>query len=169
MLKPGTTVPALRVKTVGGGQWSIDEQQPTNFTFIFFYRGYHCPICHRYLRSIDEKLNKLAELGINAVAISSDSEARATKSKEEWQIRNLTIGYGLSIENARRWGLYISKAIKENEPDLFSEPGLFIVRPHGELYAASIQTMPFTRTSINGLIEGSQYIISNAYPGRGES
>ncbi|WP_166831819.1 peroxiredoxin-like family protein [Thalassoroseus pseudoceratinae] len=168
MIKPQTQVPELTVKTVGGPDWTLSQQSPEHFTFVFFYRGYHCPICRKYLGSIDRKLDELSALGINAVAISSDSEERATRSKEEWRIQNLPIGYGLSIEDARKWGLYVSEAIKPDEPEIFSEPGLFIVRPDGELYAASIQTMPFTRPGIEELIAGFKYIIDNDYPGRGE-
>lgn len=169
MIKPQTQVPSLSVKTIGGPDWTLSEQNPEHFTFVFFYRGLHCPICHKYLNSIDRKFEELRSMGINAVAISSDSEARATKSKSDWGIKNLPIGYGLDIDEARNWGLYISKAIKPNEPEIFSEPGLFIVRPDGELYAASIQTMPFTRPSIDELIAGFKYIIPNGYPGRGEA
>jgi peroxiredoxin len=169
MIKPLTQVPELTVKTVGGPDWSLREQSPQNFTFVFFYRGYHCPICRGYLQSIERKLDALADLGINVVAISSDSRERAEKSREEWEITRIPMGYGLSIETARTWGLYVSKGIKPNEPELFSEPGLFVVRPDGELYAASIQTMPFTRPSIAELISGFSYIIPNQYPGRGES
>lgn len=169
MLKPQARVPDLTVKTVGGPDWKLSEQSAENFTFVFFYRGYHCPICRKYLGSIDRKLDELSALGIEAVAISSDSAERATRSKEEWRIENLPLGYSLSIEDARKWGLYVSKAIKPDEPKIFSEPGLFIVRPNGELYAASIQTMPFTRPSIDELIGGFSYIIQNDYPGRGEA
>ncbi|MEW4486505.1 peroxiredoxin-like family protein [Thalassoglobus sp. JC818] len=169
MVKPQTQVPELSVKTVGGSEWTLADQQPENFTFVFFYRGLHCPICKTYLRSIDRKVGELKAMGIYAVAISSDSEERATRSKDEWKIENLPVGYGLTIEKAREWGLYVSKAIKSAEPEIFSEPGLFIVRPNGELYAASIQTMPFTRPGIDELISGFKYIIENEYPGRGEA
>ena len=169
MLKPQQQVPDLTVKTVGGSDWTLSGQSPENFIFLFFYRGYHCPICRKYLGSIDRKLDDLTSMGIHAVAISSDTEERATRSKEEWKVQNLPIGYGLSIEEARRWGLYVSKGIKADEPEIFNEPGLFIVRPNLELYAASIQTMPFTRPSIDELIGGFSYIIQNAYPGRGEA
>ena len=157
------------MKTVSGSDWTLSGQSLENFIFLFFYRGYHCPICRKYLGSIDRKLDELTSMGIHAVAISSDTEERATRSKEEWKVQNLPIGYGLSIEEARRWGLYVSKGIKADEPEIFSEPGLFIVRPNLELYAASIQTMPFTRPSIDELIGGFSYIIQNAYPGRGEA
>lgn len=169
MLKPQSQVPELSVSIVGNSEWKLANQQPEHFHFVFFYRGYHCPICKSYLRSIDRKLGELSAMGIDAVAISSDSEERAARSKEEWKIENLPIGYELSIEKAREWGLFVSKAIKPEEPEVFSEPGLFVVRPSGELYAASIQTMPFTRPSIDELISGFAYIIQHGYPGRGEA
>lgn len=169
MIKPQTPVPDLEVKTVDGSVWKLSEQQPENFTFIFFYRGYHCPICRKYLNSIDQNVDALDSLGIKTVAISSDSEERAALSQSEWNLSRIPIGYGLPIVEARQWGLYISKSIKPNEPATFNEPGLFIIRPDGQLYAASIQTMPFTRPSIEELITGFSYIISNNYPGRGEA
>lgn len=169
MLKPQSKVPELVVKSVSGGEWVLNEMRPKHFCFIFFYRGHHCPICRSYLRSIDRKIADLSSMGIEVVAISSDTEDRAERSKKEWKIENLPIGYGLSIEKAREWGLYVSKSIKPDEPEIFSEPGLFIVRPSGELYAASIQTMPFTRPSVDELISGFSYIIEHGYPGRGEA
>ncbi|QDT06913.1 AhpC/TSA family protein [Rubripirellula lacrimiformis] len=169
MLKPQSTVPVLTVKIVDGPDWELSEQAPEHFTFVFFYRGYHCPICRSYLGSIERKMDELEAMGIGAVAISSDSRERAKKSKDEWRLNNIRIGYDFTIEEARAWGLYVSKAIKPSEPDTFSEPGLFVVRPDGELYAASIQTMPFTRPSIDELISGFEYIIKNGYPGRGEA
>lgn len=169
MIKPQTQVPELSVKTVDGPTWTLSERQPKNFTFVFFYRGYHCPICRSYLRAIERKLDELSSMGIEVIAISSDSEERAKRTKDEWRIDNLRIGYDLSIDKAREWGLYVSTAIKAEEPEIFSEPGLFVVRQNGELYAASIQTMPFTRPGIEELISGFNYIIANDYPGRGEA
>ncbi len=169
MLKPQTQVPELSLRTVNGQDWNLRHQSPEHFTFLFFYRGYHCPICRKYLNSIDEKMDEISSRGIAAIAISGDSQERAEKSVEEWKIKNLPVGYGFSIEEAREWGLYISKSIKPEEPEIFSEPGLFIVRPDGELYAASIQTMPFTRPDIDELLTGIDFIIKKGYPGRGEA
>lgn len=169
MLKPQTQLPQLTVKTVDGPDWTLSEQSPENFTFLFFYRGYHCPICRQYLGSIDRKIEELSSMGISVVAISSDSLERARSSKEEWHLANIPIGYGLSIDEARKWGLYISRSISAGEPEQFSEPGLFVARPDGELYAASIQTMPFARPRIEDLISSFNYIIAHQYPGRGEA
>ena len=169
MLKPQAKVPDLSLPLAGGGSWSLSEEKPDNFSFLFFYRGYHCPICKSYLRSISRKLEDLQQLGISAIAISSDSEDRAKKTVDEWGIADLRTAYALPIKSAREWGLYVSKAIKDSEPEIFSEPGLFIVRPDGELYAAAIQTMPFTRPGIDELLGGFKYIVEHGYPGRGEA
>ena len=121
-------MPPLTVRTVEGSEWELAARNPKDFTFIFFYRGLHCPVCGKYLKNIDQRIGELPELGIDAIAISSDAEERAQRSKEKWRMKGLPIGYGLPIETAREWGLYVSKAIKEGEPGEFSESALFIVR-----------------------------------------
>jgi len=40
--------PELVVPRVGGGDWSLTEQNPDKFRMLVFYRGYHCPICKSY-------------------------------------------------------------------------------------------------------------------------
>ncbi len=58
---PRQPVPALSVPTVGGGAWTLGDQAPEHFTMIVFYRGYHCPICSRYLGDLDRKLEKFGQ------------------------------------------------------------------------------------------------------------
>jgi peroxiredoxin len=167
-LIPRQAVPALEVQTVGNGAWRLKDESPENFTLIVFYRGLHCPICRRYLLELQGCLDEFQKLGVGAVAISSDSEERAIETKREWKLDKLTIGYGLSIENGRDWGLFVSTARNEKEPDLFIEPGLFLVRPDGTLYASVVNTMPFARPSFKQLIESITFIIDRDYPARGE-
>jgi hypothetical protein len=54
------------------------------------------------------------------------------------------------------------------EPALFSEPGLFLVRPDGTLYYAAVQTMPFARPHFDELIGALDFAIAKDYPARGE-
>ena len=77
--------------------------------------------------------------------------------------------YGLEIDAARNWGLYISRAIREGEPQLSIEPAIFLVRPNRTLYAASIQTMPFARPQFSEILGAVDYITKNNYPARGEA
>lgn len=172
-LIPRQKVPDLRVDTIGGMPWTLADQKPENFTLIVFYRGLHCPICKTYLTDLKNKLGKFNELGVSVIAISSDEQIRAGKVHEDWDLGPLRHGYGLPIEKGREWGLFVSAgkgktSIGVEEPDLFIEPGLFLVRPDQTLYASSVQTMPFARPSFAELLGALKFIIDNDYPGRGE-
>lgn len=168
-LKPRAPVPSLEVPTLDGGIWKLSEQKPKNFSMIVFYRGLHCPLCKMYLRELHRKMDDFLQQGVDAIAISSDSQEKARQSLREWGLPHLKIGYRLPIPKAREWGLYVSRGIKEGEPDEFAEPGLFLVRPDGTLYAASVNTMPFARPSFGEILGTLEFIIKNNYPARGEA
>lgn len=165
---PRQAAPELSFKTLDG-DWNLAAQQPEQFSLILFYRGLHCPICKAQLRDLDRKLGDFEALGVEVVAVSGDIRERAEQARSDWSLENLDIGYGVSEETAREWGLYISEGIKEGEPERFFEPGLFLVRPGGELFGAAIQSMPFTRPSFSELLGAIGFIKENDYPARGEA
>ena len=172
-LIPRQRVPDLEVAQIGGGTWQLAKSQPANFTMIVFYRGLHCPICARYLRDLENKLSKFTERGVNVVAISSDNQERAQQAKTDWQLEHLTIGYDLDLDTAREWGLYISTSRGKTstgviEPDLFSEPALYLIRPDGSLYFGTVQTMPFARPNFSDILGALDFVLTNDYPARGE-
>jgi peroxiredoxin len=166
---PRTETPDLRVDTVGRGEWRLSEQKPENLTLIVFYRGHHCPLCKKQLQELERLLPEFEQRGIQVVAVSSNTRELAVKTVEEWELTNLTVGYGLPIDEALRWGLFVSNAIKDTEPAQFAEPGLFVIAPDRALYASMIQTMPFSRPSARQLLNSLDYIVTNGYPARGEA
>jgi len=172
-LIPRQPVPRLAVRLVGGGQFDIAAEQPERFTLMVFYRGLHCPICRTQLGDLEVKLPDFAKRGVNVVALSSDSAERAERSKREWKLPNLRLGYGLDLRVARAWGLYLSTgrgatSAGVEEPALFSEPGLFLVRADRTLYFASAQTMPFARPHFADILGALDFVIAKDYPARGE-
>jgi peroxiredoxin len=172
-LIPRRPVPALEIATLDGGTWRLADQRPEHFTLVVFYRGLHCPICSAYLGDLDRKLDAFKERGVEVIAISSDTAERARQSKDKWQLQHLTIGYGLDLDVARAWGLYISSSrgmtsAGVEEPRLFNEPGLFVIRPDGTLYFASVQTMPFARPGFGDILKAIDFVIAKDYPARGE-
>lgn len=172
-LIPRQPVPDLAVQTVGDPLWRLADQKPEHFTLITFYRGLHCPVCARYLADLESKLDDFAQRGVSVIAISSDTEERAVQAKERWALPRLMIGWGLDLDAARRWGLYLSAGHGKTtagieEPALFSEPGLFLVRPDGTLYFATVQTMPFARPSFGEILQSIEFVIARNYPARGE-
>ncbi len=172
-LIPRQPVPALEVATVGGGTWRVADQNPEAFTMVVFYRGLHCPICSRYLGDLNNKAADYAGKGVNILVVSSDGAERAAEAKDKWGLTDLTVGYGVSLDEARAWGLYISSGIGKTsagieEPALFSEPGLFLVRPDGTLYFGTTQTMPFARPSFAEVLMALDFVKQRNYPARGE-
>ena len=172
-LIPRRPVPELELATVDGGTWHLSGQTPGNFTMVVFYRGLHCPICSRYLGDLDSKAGDLAERGVSIVVASTDDAERAAKAKADWKLGNLAVGYGLTLETARAWGLYVSggrgkTSIGVEEPALFNEPGLFLVKPDGTLYFGSVQTMPFARPPFDQILGALDFVLAKDYPARGE-
>jgi len=173
MLMPRQKTPDVSVPVVGGGTFTLASETSERGTVVCFYRGLHCPICATYLAELEQQTAAFAERGVTTVAISSDGEDRAQGMADKIEAKALRIGYGLSLDAARHWGLYISTSrgttsIGIEEPALFSEPGLFMVTPEQSLYYGSVQTMPFVRPHFSELVGALDFAIKNNYPARGE-
>jgi len=166
-LSPNQTVPELSVPTVAGETWTLSEQTPQNYTMIVFYRGLHCPICKSYLADLEQTLDQFKKLGVEAIAVSGDDWDKAKRAKMEWGLTNLTVGYGQTVDSMRKWGLYISKAEFDYEPEIFAEPGVFLVKPDQTLYYVGLNNAPFARPRFEDLLSGLAFILSKNYPTRG--
>ncbi len=166
---PGERAPELRFPVLGVPEerWDLSEAEPDRFSMLVFYRGLHCPVCRSYLQTIDGMFDEFSELGVEIAALSMDPEDRARRAKDEWNIERLPIGYGLDEDTARRWGLYLSDSIDDDEPRRFSEPGLFLVRPDRTLHYVAINSMPFGRPDPNDMLDAIRFIAKEEYPPRG--
>lgn len=172
VLKPRTATPELTLNTLQG-TWSLAEQTPENFTMVVVYRGLHCPLCKTYLKELSSLLGDFEKAGVNVIALSSDTKERAQQASTEWEIENITMGYGLTAEQSQAWGLHRSAGIGVTsigieEPAEFTEPGLFLVRADGTLYWSNISTMPFARPHFKEVLGATNFVLSKNYPARGE-
>jgi alkyl hydroperoxide reductase subunit AhpC len=125
------------------------------------------------LKELERLTPAFAERGVETIAISSDGEVRARQMAEKIAAKNLRVGYGLELRAAREWGLYISasrgkSSIDIEEPPIFSEPGVFLIKPDQTIYYLSVQSMPFVRPNFGEMVQALDYIIKNDYPARGE-
>lgn len=173
MLIPRQMTPALEVDTLAHGRFSLAADGPERFTLVTFYRGLHCPICAAYLTELERLTPEFEQRGVKTVAISSDPQDRARTMADKIGAAELRIGYGLPLAVARDWGLSISTSrgqtsIGIEEPALFAEPGVFLVRPDQTLYYAAVQTMPFVRPQFSELVSALDFVIAKDYPARGE-
>lgn len=166
---PTEPAPPLAVELVGGGRFVLADARPGRFTLVVFYRGWHCPICRGYLAQLDRAVEELASLGVEVVAVSGDDEARARRSVAEWGLERLRVGYGQSVSSMRGWGLFVSKGVKEPEPDYFGEPGVFLINADGTVYMVAINSMPAARPRIEDLVGAIRFFVERDYPARGEA
>lgn len=173
-LIPRKPVPALEFDLLGGGHWNLKDDTPERFNMLVFYRGFHCPQCRRYTTELNGMIGEFDKRGVSTVITSNDSEERAQTAKDTWGLPNLKIGYGVPVEKSREWGLYVSTSRGKTsagveEPALFAEPGLFLVKPDKTLYWGSISTMPFARPHFPEILQAIDFVISKDYPARGEA
>jgi peroxiredoxin len=172
-LMPRQAVPALDLPLTTGGRYVSGQQSGERFDLLVFYRGLHCPICAKYLLELERLGEEFQKRGVRIIAISSDEASRAQAMADKVQARCVEVAYGLDLGLARRWGLYISASkgktsIGLEEPALFSEPGVFLIKPDQTLYYGSTQTMPFARPSFGDLLAAVDFAIQKDYPARGE-
>ncbi|MFT7223864.1 MAG: peroxiredoxin [Cellvibrionaceae bacterium] len=172
VLKPRQSVPALNIETLQG-PWSLSDQSPQNFTMVVFYRGLHCPLCSKYIKELDKLASEFAAAGVSILALSSDDKERTEQAQSDWELSNINLGYGVSVEQAQAWGLHRSAgkgktSIGIEESAEFSEPGLFLIRPDQTLYWSQVSTMPFARPHFREVLGALGFVIENDYPARGE-
>lgn len=173
MLIPRQKTPDLKVETLDHGTFDLATEGSERGTVVCFYRGLHCPICANYLKDLEKHTPAFAERGVTTIALSTDGEERTRAMADKVEAKALRFGYGLTLPKAKEWGLYVSTSrgmtsIGIEEPKLFSEPGLFMVKPDRTLYYASVQTMPFSRPHFSELVGALDFVIKNDYPARGE-
>lgn len=167
-LLPRQTAPALIADTLSG-PWSLAQAKPEAFTLIVMYRGLHCPLCRDQLQELHNVLGDFRALGVDAIALSSDTKEKAIMAQQDWHLPDLQIGYDLAFHYAQPWRLFISNARKAGEPAQFYEPGTFLVGADGDVYFAQIQSMPFGRPSLSDMPRWLKHCIENAVPARGEA
>jgi len=165
---PREPAPALSIKLVDGDTWTLVEQAPSAFTMVVFYRHRHCSVCNGYLRELDKLYDAFKGVGVHPIAVSTDSQENAVATVAEWKLSKLPVGYDLPFEAAGDWGLFLSSGRHDTDPQVFTEPALFLIDTTGTMYFASIQSMPFGRASLSEVLNWIPKLIEKSIPARGE-
>ena len=166
-VRPRQRAPDLTVPLVRGGTYRLDEQTPDLLTMIVFFRDLHCPVCRAQLSELERRLDELHARGIEVIAVSGETRERTTALAQQWKLERLPLAYGLTEDQMRAWGLFVSRGHDENEPALFNEPGLFLISPDHTVYYESILSMPVGRPRLDDLLGGIDYWTAHDYPARG--
>ncbi len=170
MLAPtaGEVFPKQTVARLGGGTLELGAPQGDHdWQMVIVYRGLHCPLCKKYLKTLEEVAPQLSANGIDAVVVSGDPEEKARAFADEVGV-TVPMGFDRSTDQMQALGLYISHPRSPHETDRpFPEPGLFIVNEKGQLQLVDISNAPFARPDLAALAGGLDWIRANDYPIRG--
>jgi peroxiredoxin len=166
-VRPTEPAPDLTVPLLHGGTYRLTDQEPRTFTMVVFFRGLHCPVCRAQLSELERRLAEFEQRGIEVIAVSGETCERTTQLAQEWRLEHLPLAYGLTEDQMRAWGLFISHGIHDGEPGLFNEPGLFLISPDHTVYYESILSMPVGRPRVDDLLNGIDYWVASGYPARG--
>lgn len=161
----GSSMPKISIPKAGGGQLTVGESK--GWEMLVVYRGKHCPICKTYLGTLNKLLEEFKATGTKIFAASGDTKekAEAEAAEEAW---HFPVGYGLSLEQMRALGLYISEPRSPQETDRpFPEPGLFVINPEGRVQIIDVSNAPFARPDLGAVLNGIKFVKEKHYPIRG--
>ena len=164
-LAAGAEFPTLTWPLVGGGE--ADPAAVPGWKLLVVYRGKHCPICRKYLATLDGLMPEFDAAGIEVTAVSADSKEKAEAQVAEGGLK-LPVAYGMTVEQMKRLGLYVSEPRSAQETDRpFAEPAVFAVNPDGRVQVLDVSNAPFSRPDLAALLSGLKFIQEKDYPIRG--
>lgn len=169
-LHAGGAFPAIEAKLLNGETVKLGQpQNGLDWQMVVVYRGRHCPLCTRYLNQLPGAVDALKDIGVDLIAVSGDSKDQLESHMQKLEV-NFPIAYGLTLEQMKALGVYISDPRSEAETDHpFAEPGLFVVNSEGIIQVVDISNNPFVRPELQTLVNGLAWIRdpNNNYPIRG--
>lgn len=168
-VKPRQPVPKIALPLVGGGTITLGAPRAEKMTLVVFYRGLHCRRCNPYLNKVQALLPEFKKIGVHVVAVSADEESRARQSAREWGIDALDVAYGLPIDVARQYGLFITRGVREDEPELCIEPATFFLAPDGTLIACVINSLTRLRPDPKDVLETAAHMLESGGEAKGEA
>lgn len=162
---PGAPFPDIELPLIGGGELKLAQGE--GWRLLVVYRGRHCPLCQRYLGTLEKLRPGFEDAGIEVFAVSADPEDRAAANAEAegW---TFPLAYGMGVEQMKTLGLYISAPRSPEETDRpFAEPAVFLVNPEGRIQVVDLSNAPFARPDLEALLAGIRFVLANDYPVRG--
>lgn len=169
-IKAGATFPEMEVQLLDGEMTELGKpENGYDWKLVVVYRGKHCPICTKYLNTLETVKKSFYDNGIDVIAVSGDSKAQLEDHLEALDI-SFPIAYGLTIEQMNTLGLYISDPRSAKETDHpFAEPAVFIINSEGKIQIVDLSNAPFSRPDLEALADGLVFVRKpeNNYPIRG--
>ncbi len=79
----GAEVKNFTATGLNGMQFNLDEQMKKGPVVLMFFRGQWCPVCNKYLSSVQDSLELILGKGATLVAISPELPENLAETKEK--------------------------------------------------------------------------------------
>lgn len=169
-LQPGSVFPTIKLNTLDNQEVDLNaKKEGCDWKLVVVYRGKHCPLCVKYLNTLEQHREALHALNVDVAAVSADREEQLREFSEKLDV-NFPIHYGLTLEQMNTLGLYVSSPRSEQENDhLYPEPAIIVINGEGLVHIVSMSNNPFIRPEIGELVAGISWLKNpeNNYPIRG--
>ena len=149
---PGSEFPELNV--FDSNDNLVDISKPSSaakMQMIVTYRHRNCGKCTDHLNNLSKFRQRLLDINVDLAAVSCGSKGDLQDHLTRLEV-NFPLYYGLKPEQARDLGLHISPPEPPKVEHEFSEPGLFVIYPNGQLGMVSISNNPILRPDLNMLV-----------------
>ena len=169
-IQAGTAFPEMEVQVLNGEMTQLGKpENGHDWKLVVVYRGKHCPICTKYLNTLETVLPSFHDNGVDVIAVSGDSKEQLEGHLNDLDI-SFPIAYGLTVEQMNTLGLYVSDPRSAKETDHpFAEPAVFVINGNGKIQIVDISNAPFARPELEALANGLVFVRKpeNNYPIRG--
>lgn len=136
LLSPGDAFPAVALNRPDGEILTLPDAFAGNFGVILFFRGSWCPYCIAQLRAFQRASDRLEEVGVQVVALSTDDEASTTGMVE-------------------RLGLTFPVGHSADAIALSAATGAFVSPGRGNLESTGFVIAPFGRVVVSVYSSGA--------------
>eukprot|EP01034_Spumella_vulgaris_P023751 gene23751-30008_t len=163
-LLPGTVFPQINLQSASDGSIiNLATTSEGKRKLVIIYRGQFCPFCNGHLQEINAAIERLGDANIEVVAASADG-IDATRGLIEKHGLTFTIGTGLSVDQMRTLGVYISDPTDQIEQTFkFAEPAFFLLNNDGTIRYISIANNPVAgRVNVDTLLMANAYVTSRS-------
>lgn len=164
MLIPGKPFPDFVVPTLDGRDWTL-SQSKLELTLISVIRGNFCSYCHDGVVELDQRVTQFNDIGIEILVTSTDNSQTAASMVRDLSLKQLRVGFGMSVEDIRRLGLFAT----ERNGSIFAEPAILIARRNGTVYAVFQNSISCGRIHTDRLLQGLQLLAPAGFPLRGNA
>jgi peroxiredoxin len=155
-LNNGDAFPILTLDTVADGAVSVTHHLAGHHGVVLMYRGSWCPYCNAQLSAFARAKEKLDELGIRVVAMSTDDKIDAATLVEKHRL-NFPIGYRVDADRiGATTGAYIN-----DSPRHLQSTG-FVLDPSGRVITAVYSSGAIGRLVAEDVIGFVRYVKSKA-------